>query len=88
MDYGITTVLAITVLSALVGQLVKATNVDNKWIPIVCGVFGVIVGVVAFYIGMPDFPASDPITSAAVGAASGLAATGANQIYKQFRSDD
>ena len=33
---------------------------------------------------MPDYPAGDPITAAAVGVVSGLAATGANQIYKQL----
>ncbi|WP_455941720.1 phage holin family protein [Neglectibacter timonensis] len=33
---------------------------------------------------MPDFPANDFLTAAAVGIVSGLAATGANQIGKQL----
>ena len=33
---------------------------------------------------IPDFPASDYITAVAVGAVSGLAATGVNQMYKQM----
>lgn len=39
------------------------------------------------YLSVPDFPASDPLTAAAVGIASGLAATGMNQIYKQMKNE-
>lgn len=88
MDFGIANVAAIMVVAYLVGAIVKASGVNNKWIPICCGVTGLLVGIVALYIGMPDFPARDPITAAAVGAASGLAATGANQIGKQLRKDE
>ena len=35
-------------------------------------------------VGVPDFPADDYITAVAVGIVSGLAATGANQVYKQL----
>lgn len=85
MDFiGIASVAAITVIAFLVGQVVKATKLDNKWIPIICGVFGLALGIVAFYAGMPEFPASDPITAAAVGIVSGLSATGLNQVYKQL----
>lgn len=88
MDFGIATVLAITVLTYIVGAIVKATKLDNKWIPIICGIFGAVVGVIAFYLGMPDFPANDVITAAAVGAASGFAATGVNQVGKQLSSKE
>lgn len=84
MDFGIATVLAITVLAYVIGALVKATDLDNKWIPIICGAVGIALGLLGFYLGMPDFPANDPITAAAVGAASGFAATGVNQIGKQL----
>ena len=36
---GITGVAVITVICFLVGQVVKATGLDNKWIPIICGAF-------------------------------------------------
>lgn len=85
MEFGIATVIAITVMCYLVGQIVKNTKIDNKWIPVTCGVAGLLLGIAALYMGMPDFPASDPITAAAVGAASGLAATGVDQVVKQFR---
>lgn len=80
---GITGVAAITVICLLIGQAVKASGLDNKWIPIICGVCGCALGIAAMYI-MPDFPASDYITAAAVGIVSGLAATGVNQAFKQM----
>ncbi len=83
MDLGIAGVAAITVIAYLIGQAVKATKLDNKWIPIICGVAGGILGAVAMNI-MPDFPAADYITAVAVGIVSGLAATGVNQISKQI----
>lgn len=87
MDFGIAGVAAITVICYLVAQGVKATPINNKWLPVICGIFGGVLGVVGLII-MPDFPASDYITAVAVGIVSGLAATGANQIYKQLSKTD
>lgn len=84
MDLGIATVGSIVVLCFLLGQLMKATPLDNRWIPVICGGFGIGLGILAFYLHIPDMPAGDPITAAAVGAVSGFAATGINQIYKQL----
>lgn len=85
--FGVVNVAAIVMLCYLVGSIVKATGLDNKWIPSICGVCGLLLGLLALYIGMPDFPASDPITAAAIGASSGLAATGANQVIKQLKNN-
>lgn len=79
---GITGVASITVICLLIGQAVKATKIDNTWIPIICGVSGLILGIVGMFI-MPDFPASDYLTAAAIGVVSGFAATGLNQAIKQ-----
>ena len=83
MDFGIAGVAAITVIAYLIGSAVKATTLDNRWIPSICGTVGGILGVLAMRI-MPDFPATDYITAIAVGIVSGLAATGVNQIGKQL----
>lgn len=85
MEFGIATVVAITVIVYIIGLAVKATAIDNKWIPVICGVAGVILGIVALAVGMPDFPATDYLTAAAVGGASGLAATGADQLVRQLK---
>lgn len=82
--FGIGSVAAITVLCYLVGSGAKTTPLDNKYIPVICGCTGLVLGLVAMYAGMPEFPATDPITAAAVGAVSGLAATGINQAVKQL----
>lgn len=79
-------VSAITILCYLMGEAVKASKLDNKYIPIVCGVLGAVLGVAAMF-AMPDFPAKDIISAAAVGAVSGLAATGANQVFKQLKGE-
>ena len=80
---GIVGVAAITVICYLVGEIVKASGIDNKYIPCVVGVAGGILGVVGMFI-MPDFPATDYITAIAIGIVSGLASTGANQLVKQI----
>lgn len=87
MDFGIASVAAITVICYLAGQVVKATGIDNKWIPVICGVLGAILGPVALFTGVPDFPATDSLTAVAVGIVSGLAATGINQVGKQLANN-
>ena len=84
MDFGIAGVAAITVICYLAGQLVKASGLDNKWIPIICGVVGGALGVLAM-CWMPDYPADDYITAVAVGIVGGFAATGINEAVKQIR---
>ena len=85
MDFGIASVAAITVICYLVGLIVKAVpGVEDKYIPICCGVAGAALGVAGLYLGLPDFPAGDPLTALAVGIVSGLAATGVNQVAKQL----
>ena len=85
MDFGIASVAAITVICYLVGLVVKASPWNNdKYIPIACGLVGGVLGVAALYLGLPDFPAGDPLTAAAVGIVSGLAATGVDQAVRQI----
>lgn len=83
MDFGITSVAGIVVICYLAAQAIKATSLDNKWLPVICGALGGVLGVVGMYV-MPDYPSGDVITAIAVGIVSGLAATGANQVYKQL----
>ena len=85
MDFAeLVAIPVITVICFLIAEGLKATALDNKWLPVICGFFGGCLGVLALYI-MPDFPATDLITALAIGIVSGLAATGVNQVYKQMK---
>jgi uncharacterized membrane protein HdeD (DUF308 family) len=89
MELGIASFAAITIIAYLAGYIWKTTDkLPDKWIPCVCGAVGCILGIVAFLIKIPDFPATDILNAAAVGIVSGFAATGINQIYKQFTKKD
>ena len=81
--FGIAGVAAITVICYLIGQGVKASGLDNKWIPVIVGACGGVQGVARMFL-MADFPAGDVLTAAAVGIVSGLAATGVDQAGKQL----
>lgn len=80
---GIAAIPVITVIAFLAAEAIKATSLDNKWLPIICGTFGGILGVVAMFV-MPEFPAVDILTAIAIGIVSGFAATGVHQAYKQL----
>lgn len=82
-NLGITSVAAITVIVFLVCQAVKATKLDNKWLPVIAGGCGAALGIVGM-LTMSGYPAKDYLTAIAVGIVSGLAATGINQVYKQL----
>lgn len=84
--FGIVGVAAIAVICYLVGMGVKVSPLDDKFIPIIVGVVGGLLGVVGYYC-MDGYPATDILTAIAVGIVSGLSATGANQIYKQLKKD-
>lgn len=81
MELGIASVAAITAVAYLIGMAVKAPGVADKWIPTICGV---VLGVVAWTVGVKDFPAHDWLNATAVGFASGWAATGVHQSVKQL----
>ena len=87
MDFGMASVAAITVIAYIIGLTVKASGINNKWIPILCALCGGVLGIVGMFV-MPDFPAGDVITAAAVGIVSGMAATGADQMIKQMKDGE
>ena len=54
-NLGIAAIPVITVIVFLAVEAVKATPLDNKWLPVIAGSFGGVLGVVAMYV-MPDYP--------------------------------
>jgi len=85
MEFGVAGVAAITVICYLLGLTVKVSGLDGRFTPVICGAAGGALGVAGLYLGLPEFPAHDPLTALAVGIVSGLAATGADQVKKQLR---
>lgn len=81
----VSTVIAIVVIAYLIGYGAKVvSHVKDEVIPVIVGVFGGILGVVGMYV-IPDFPAHDILNAIAIGIVSGLASTGANQVWKQSK---
>ena len=58
-----------------------------RLIPMWAALLGVVLGIVAFYAVPAIIPADNVLVAILVGGASGLAATGTNQIYKQLTKD-
>lgn len=88
MDLGVVTVSSITLMCFLIAEAIKLTSLDKKWLPVICGGCGMLLGIGSFLLGVPDMPAQDIINAAIIGAASGFASTGVHQVYKQLSDSD
>ena len=78
---------AIVVMCYLIGIIIKTVGNDyfDKFIPVICGTAGAILGLVIFFT-IPNFiPAENWAVAIAIGIVSGLSATGINQVYKQLK---
>ena len=77
---------AIVVISHMITETFKMF-INKKYLPIVAGISGCILGILSFVLQIDIMPADDIITAAAIGIISGLAATGSNQIIKQLKKN-
>ena len=78
---------AIVVISYMITEIFKMF-INNKYLPIVAGISGGVLGVISFVLQIDIMPATDIISALAIGIISGLAATGSNQIIKQIKSEE
>lgn len=80
---------AIAAVVYFAAELIKYTaNYNEKVkrsIPLISAVLGVVCSLVCFYLVPSIIPADNVIVAAVIGAASGLTATGFNQIIKQAK---
>jgi hypothetical protein len=53
-------------------------------IPLISGILGIVLGITAYYITPEIMPTKSLFTAMLIGGASGLSATGTNQIFKQL----
>ncbi len=73
---------------SIIKYAVKGNEKFKRLIPVVAAVLGIILGIVAFYAVPGIIPADNIFTAILIGGASGLTATGANQIIKQLGKGD
>lgn len=81
---GIAAIPVIAVICYGFAEVIKATPLDNKWLPAICIVLGAILGVVALFIAPEVIPATDILTALAIGIVSGGFATSVHQTIKQL----
>ncbi len=79
---------SITLIVYFIIEAIKYAVKNNekfmRLIPLLAIVLGAVLGVVAFYVSPQIIPAADLFAAMVVGGASGISATGVNQIYKQL----
>ncbi len=78
-------VAGISVICYLIGMGVKISPINDKYIPLIVGVCGGILGVVGMFTGMAEFGTEHVINAVAIGVVSGLGATGVDQMVKQLK---
>ena len=78
---------AIVVISYMITETFKMF-INKKYLPIVAGISGGMLGVLSFVLQIDIMPATDIISALAIGIISGLAATGSNQIIKQIKKKE
>jgi hypothetical protein len=78
---------AIVVISYMITEIFKMF-INKKYLPIVAGISGGMLGVLSFVLQIDIMPATDIISALAIGIISGLAATGSNQIIKQIKKKE
>lgn len=88
---SIITVPVITAIVYAVIDMVKTATGNNekflKFIPLVSAVLGIIIGIISFYCVPGVLDTTNVFVAIIIGAASGLAATGTNQVIKQLIKD-
>ena len=78
---------AIVAMCYLAGAVCKTIGNEklDKFIPVICGTLGAVLGVVIFFT-IPNFiPAENWAVAVAIGIVSGFSATGINQIWKHLK---
>lgn len=68
----------------LIKYLVGEKEAFKRFIPIIAVGLGVACGVICFFAAPAIIPAKNVLEAIVIGGASGLTATGANQIIKQL----
>lgn len=83
---------AIAVVVYWVINIIKHAVGENekfkKFIPLIAAALGVVCGIICYYAVPSIIPAENIVVAIVIGGASGLTATGTNQIIKQLGKKD
>ena len=60
----------------------------KKFIPLIAAALGIVCGIICYYAAPSIIPAPNIVVAIVIGGASGLSATGTNQIIKQLGKKD
>ena len=87
MDFAPVVILALILymVAEVLKQTVIKSDEQRTLLPFICGIAGGVIGATLFYIDPSIMGASNVLAAIGNGIASGLVATGGNQIYKQFK---
>ena len=72
----------------IIKYAVQENEKFKRFIPLISAALGAVLGVVAFYALPSIIPANNVCVAILIGGASGLTATGTNQIIKQLGKKD
>lgn len=72
----------------IIKYAVQENEKFKRFIPLISAALGAVLGVVAFYALPSIIPATNVCVAILIGGASGLTATGTNQIIKQLTKKD
>ena len=68
----------------IIKTAVKGNETFKKFIPLIAAGLGMVIGIIAFYAVPTVIHADNVLMAMMIGGASGLAATGTNQVIKQL----
>ena len=74
-------VVTVPVIAAIVYGVMAVYSL----IPVWAGVLGIALGVAAYFLVPEAMPADNVLSAVLLGLASGLSATGLDQVYKQIK---
>ena len=72
----------------IIKQAVGENEKFKKFIPLIAAALGVVCGIICYYAVPSIIPAPNIVVAIVIGGASGLTATGTNQIIKQLGKKD
>lgn len=89
-NFNMANIPFLVILIYIIVEFLKMTCIKNNKqrmvLPLICAIIGSFLALLLYYFFPESIGATNFFEAATMGASSGLAATGCNQIYKQMRA--